>query len=189
MIPQTRSTGLIRYSETDLTQTEYAVTPGLFLAASLPAGIVQMAGFRGIGRLRFTGTGAANRTYRAWLLGVLQERNARRQDHAALTYTIERLVELNITLGARQYSAQSPHLASHFVADTITVVGSKSAYLEHLEDLYQRELIIASPADDGSAYVSLPDAGDLWGWMIDWDRDAGGGTAATAMNALYSMGT
>ena len=86
------------------------------------------------------------------------------------------------------FPADSAVFPSYKVADTIVV--TQTDINDFVEAVYSREIVVSSPADDAlPAMISLPDAGNMLGVVFDADLNAGGGTAATAINFLIARGT
>lgn len=186
-IPETRPESLRKYRATDFTGTTYTVTAGFKKAADLPTDILPLQGFRGISGLLAVGTGNDNSTFNVRMFGVW-----RIEDNTTPTtqdfYVGELFTATGTLASGVAFPADAAVFPSYKVADTIVV--TQTDIIDFVEAVYAREIVVSSPADDAlPAMIALPDAGNMLGIVLDVDINAGGGTAATAVNFLIARGT
>lgn len=186
-IPTTRPESLRQYRATDFTGTSYTVTAGFKKAADVPADILPLQGFRGISGLMVVGTGGDNSTSNVRMFGVWRIENPTSPETPA--YYVGELFTATVTLASGvAFPADSAVFPSYKVADTIVV--TQTDIIDFVEAVYSREIVVSSPVDDAlPAMISLPDAGNMLGVVFDAELNAGGGTAATAINFLIARGT
>lgn len=184
--PITRSEDMRLYSATPFTGDAYVVTEGYYAPADLPADMITLQGFRGISALQAIGSGTANENFHFKVFGVWRITNPH-DESADPVYFVGQLLSVVATLGTADIPEGAGVAAQYLVADTL-VVTKATLFDTFVEGVYGRDLVTHSPADNTSAMLALPDLGNMHGFIIDVDIDAGG-SEADAVNFLVARGT